>query len=206
MTSSPQRPGPFTAELIVEPYLSGVRIDTFLARHFRNYTSWRMMRMVRAGLAWVDDAPAAAEQRVFRGQRVRIRLVEPPDKLIGPQPGPLDVLYEDPWLVAVNKPAGQVVHPVADWQTETLSNVLQGHFDRQAARPGLLRPGFVHRLDRETSGVILCAKEHLAHRRLSLQFQKNRVRKAYVALVEGVLESDHGTIDLPIGRRPGRRS
>ena len=158
---------PLTVECIVEAYLSGVRIDSFLSKHLRNYTSWRINRMVTAGLAKIDDQPAAPQDRVFRGQRVSLRLLEPPDKLLDPEPIIVPVVYEDPWLIVVDKPAGLVAHPVGDFQDGTLSNVLQSHLDRQTAIKGLLRPGVVHRLDRMTSGLIVTAKEHLAHRLLS---------------------------------------
>ncbi|MEX2286332.1 MAG: pseudouridine synthase, partial [Planctomycetaceae bacterium] len=145
----------FQAELTVESYLSGVRIDSFLIRHFRNYTSFRMQRMIRAGHAAIDGVRVGLASRVFRGQRVTMCLTEPPDKLLESQPLPLDILYEDPWLIVINKRAGMASHPVGDYQSDTLSNALQHHFDRQTALPGLLRAGIVHRLDRLTSGVIV---------------------------------------------------
>jgi 23S rRNA pseudouridine1911/1915/1917 synthase len=196
---------PFTAELVVERYLSGVRIDSFLARHFRNYTSFRMQRLVQCGYARINDVAVDIDQRVFRGQRVSVRLCEPPDKLLPPEPLPLEILYEDPWLVVVNKPAGLVTHPVPAFQRRTLANALQWHLDQQTVLPGLLRPGIVHRLDRQTSGVIAVTKEHLSHRLLSIEFQRSRVSKAYLALVEGAMAKNSGAVDLPIGRAAGHR-
>jgi 23S rRNA pseudouridine1911/1915/1917 synthase len=195
-------PFPFTAELIVERYLSGVRIDTFLARQFRNYTPWRLQRMVAAGQVRIDGTTVAIEERVYHGDTVSVRLIEPPDRLHRPQPLPLNIVYEDVWLIVVDKPPGQITHPAGDLQTGTLCNALQHHFDQQTVCPGLLRPGIVHRLDRMTSGLIVVAKEHLAHRQLSIQFQRERICKGYLALVDGVLESDSGTIDVPIGTSP----
>ena len=197
---------PLTVECIVEAYLSGVRIDSFLSKHLRNYTSWRINRMVTAGLAKIDDQPAAPEDRVFRGQRVSLRLVEPPDKLLDPEPILVPVVYEDPWLIVVDKPAGLVAHPVGDFQDGTLSNVLQSHLDRQTALRGLLRPGVVHRLDRMTSGLIVTAKEHLAHRLLSIDFQQGKLSKSYVALIEGRPDFETRTLDFSIGQRPGSNS
>jgi 23S rRNA pseudouridine1911/1915/1917 synthase len=191
----------FKAEFIVEPYLTGVRIDSFLIRHLRNYTPFRMQRMICAGQATIDGVPVRLE-RVFRGQRITIRLIEPPDKLLNPRPLPLDILYEDPWLIVVNKPAGMASHPAGNFQDDTLCNGLQHYFNQQTAFPGLLRPGIVHRLDRMTSGVIVVAKEHLAHRRLSIGFQRGKVFKEYLAIVEGELASESGTIDRPIGVAP----
>jgi 23S rRNA pseudouridine1911/1915/1917 synthase len=193
---------PFTAELVVERYLSGVRIDTFLARHFRNYTPWRLQRIVAAGQVKLDGTTVDIEERVYQGDTVSVRLIEPPDKLHRPQPLPLEIVHEDAWLIVVDKPPGQITHPAGDLQTGTLCNALQHHFDRQTAWPGLLRPGIVHRLDRMTSGLIVVAKEHLAHRQLSIQFQRERISKSYLAVVEGVLPTDRGTIDAPIGTSP----
>ena len=180
-------------------YLGGVRVDSFLLRHFRNYTPFRMQRMVRAGQVKIDAATVGLDQRVYPGDTVTIRLIEPPDKLHRPERLPLSILYEDPWLVVVDKPAGQIVHPAGRLQSGSLCNALQFHFDRQTAWPGLLRPGVVHRLDRMTSGLIVVTKEHLAHRQLSIQFQKERVKKTYLALVEGIVAESRGTIDAPIG-------
>lgn len=195
-----------TPEFIVEPYLSGVRIDTFLSRHLRNYTPWRLHRMVSQGLARIDDRPADPADRVFPGQRVCLRLVEPPDKLLDPFPCPLQVIYEDPWILVVDKPAGLVAHPVGDFQEGTLSNALQSYLDGQSPLKGLLRPGVVHRLDRMTSGLIVTAKEHLAHRLLSIDFQHSKLSKSYLALVEGDPAFDTRMIDLPIGQRAGDNS
>ncbi|MEY2726149.1 MAG: Ribosomal large subunit pseudouridine synthase [Planctomycetota bacterium] len=201
-------PGIPVVEFLVEPFLSGSRIDSFLARHLRNYTSWRLHRLVASGLACIDDHPAEPADRVFTGQSVRIRLIEPPDKLLQPSPpsAPIPIIYQDPWLIVVDKPAGIVAHPVGDFQDGTLSNILQWHLDRQSRFPGLLRPGVVHRLDRMTSGLIVAATEHLAHRLLSIDFQQSRISKSYTALVEGSPGFESRTIDLPIGRYPGGNS
>ncbi len=197
---------PINVEFTVEPYLTGVRIDSFLARHLRNYTTWRLHRMVSAGFARIDDMPADGNQRVFRGQQVRIRLVEPPDKLLPPTPLSLTVLYEDPWLLVTDKPVGLVAHPVGDFQEGTLSNAMQHHLDLQTPARGLLRPGIVHRLDRMTSGLIVVAKEHHTHRLLSIDFQQGRLSKSYVALIQGDPEFESRVVDLPIGQRPGGNS
>ena len=190
---------PFFAELIVEPFLSGKRIDTFLARHFRNYSSFRLQRIVRAGEVRINDVSANNDSRVYRDQRVSVRLIEPPDRLLPPTPGPLHILYEDPWLIVVVKPAGQITHPAGDYATNSLANVVQHHLDQQTHWRGLLRPGIVHRLDRLTSGVMVVAKEHLSHALLTEAFTRRTVHKTYVALVMGVVAADAGTLDRPIG-------
>lgn len=197
---------PFTATLIVERELSGVRIDSFLVRHFRNYTSWRMQRIVRAGGATIDCALASETDRVFQGQTITARLLEPPDKLLEPDPRPVRVLYADPWIAVVDKPPDVVTHPTGDFQTGTLANAMQHWLDTKTGVPGLLRPGLVHRLDRETSGTMVVALHHLAHRRLGGAFEAGRVSKSYLAIVEGRVSQETGVIDLPIGRaRTGGR-
>lgn len=162
--------------------------------------------MVSAGMASVDDFPADADQRVFRNQRVAIHLVEPPDKLLDPIDVALSIVYEDPWLIVVDKPVGMVAHPVGDFQDGTLSNALQHYLDQQTVLKGLLRPGVVHRLDRMTSGLIVTAKDHLAHRLLSIEFQQGKLSKSYVALVDGSPDFEQRLIELPIGQRPGGNS
>ena len=192
-------PAPFTAELIVESCLSGRRVDTFLARHFRNYSTYRMGRLARAGQVLVDDLPAEWNQRVFRGQRVRVHLVEPPDIGVEPEPLPVDVLYEDSWLLIVNKPPGQTSHPSGRFQSGTLLNAVQHYLDRQTPAKGLLRPGIVHRLDRLTSGLMIVTKNHLSHRRLTIQFENREIFKSYLALSHGVMPDDYVFVDQPIG-------
>jgi 23S rRNA pseudouridine1911/1915/1917 synthase len=194
---------PFTAELTVESYLHGVRIDSFLVRHFRNYTPYRMQRMVRAGQVRIEGVIAETDDRVYKGQSVEVKLVEPPDHLLPPEPRDLEILFEDSWLIVINKPADLVVHPCGNYVSGSLANALQAHFDRQTQLRGLVRPGIVHRLDRLTSGVMVCTKDHLAHRKLSIHFEEGRVLKNYVALVHGVVPDDTGEINLPIGQWPG---
>lgn len=187
-------------ECPVENYLHGVRVDSFLIKHFRNYTSFRMQRIVVAGGVQIAGETVPLQRRVVRGETVIVRLLEPPDKLYESEQIHLNIVHEDEWLMVLNKPAGLVVHPVGKRQTGTLTNGLQHYFDQQTSARGLLRPGIVHRLDRLTSGIIIIAKEHLSHRLLSIQFQRGEVKKTYVTVVEGLIPQQTGTINLPIGR------
>jgi 23S rRNA pseudouridine1911/1915/1917 synthase len=202
-TGSVTPPYPFSAELVVEAYLRGVRIDSFLVKHFRNYTPYRMQRLVRAGQVKIEGVIAESDSRVYPGQSVSVRLIEPPDHLLPCEPLDLEILYEDSWLIVLNKPADIVVHPCGNYVTGSLANALQAHFDNQTKLRGLVRPGIVHRLDRLTSGVIVCTKDHLAHRQLGIHFEQGRIRKTYLALVHGVVPDDRGEVDLPIGQFPG---
>lgn len=192
----------FETDLIVEEYLNGVRIDRFLNRHFRNYSAHRLQRIVQAGFAKVNDMPANPLQRVFRGQQVHIVLVEPPDKTYTPEPLPLEILFEDAWLVIVNKPPGMIAHPAGNIFSGTVANALQYYLDQQTEVRSLLRPGIVHRLDQFTSGILIVAKDHLAHRNLSIQFQQNRIRKSYLAIVRDNPEPDRFENCNAIGEHP----
>lgn len=194
------------ATATVESYLSGTRVDTFLARHLRSYTAWRLHRLVRAGQATVNGIVATPDQRVFAGEVVSIRLLEPPDNLMPSEDIPLDIVFEDQWLLIVNKPAGLIIHPTGKNPLGTLTNALQHLLDQQSDYPGQRKPGIVHRLDRDTSGVVATAKDHLSLRLLSIEFQRERISKSYVALVDGIVKEDQGTIDLPIGRSRGESS
>lgn len=191
---------PPTLEFIVERDLHGIRIDSFLEHHLRNYTKWRLARIVRAGGVKIDFGPVDAARRVARGERVQITLFEPPDKLLRPQPVDLPLIYADAWILVIDKPAGVIAHPTGEYQSGTLINGLQALLNRQTTLPGLLRPGVVHRLDRQTSGLMVVATQHRSHRLLSAAFEQGRVKKTYLALLEGRLEPASGSIDLPIGR------
>lgn len=197
--------GPLVCEFIVEAFFRGKRVDTFLGKHLRNYSPFNLQRMIRAGCVAINDVPVETEYRVRPGELVRIRLISPPDRVAVPEPLPLEVLYEDPWLIAVNKPPGQIAHPGGDFAGRTLLNAIQHHLDQQTPLPGLIRPGIVHRIDRQTSGVMIVPKHHLPHRKLTQQFARGEISKTYIAIVEGRLPDDTGLIDLPIGVVPNPR-
>ena len=194
---------PHTFLFVVDAAHHGLRIDTFLASRLRNHSTARLLRLAAAGLVTVNDVPCPVDRRVHRGEEVTVRLAEPPEPFYPPESIPLQVLYDDSWLIAVNKAAGMIMHPVGPVGDGTLANAVQAILDGQTRQPGLLRPGIVHRLDRETSGVVLIAKDAVAHASLTKQFERSAIRKTYVALTEGLLESDSGLIDRPIGQQPG---
>ncbi len=202
MSTSVAKPSPkFT--VTVDKYLHGVRIDSLLVKHFRGYTPWRFLRMARAGQVTIDGVVCGPTQRVFTGQTVSVTLIEPPDLQMPPEQIDFGIVFEDQWLLIVNKPAGLIVHPTGEIPAGTLVNAVQSYLDKQSSLKGLLRPGIVHRLDMDTSGAIALCKDHLSHRLLSIQFQRERVSKTYLALVEGVVTDDSFTVDLPIGRAAG---
>ncbi|MCA8993654.1 MAG: RluA family pseudouridine synthase [Planctomycetaceae bacterium] len=191
--------------LTVDALSHGKRIDTFLERQLRNYTSWRLQRIIRSGAATIDHMLASQTDRVFRGQTVGIELLEPPDKLLLPEHIPLPVIYSDHWMAVVDKPAGLVAHPTGTMQHGTVVNAVQHWIDQRTPFPGLIRPGIVHRLDRQTSGLMAIALTHVSHVNLSLSFESSQVAKTYVAIVEGNVKQDSGVIKAAIGRAPTAR-
>ncbi|MGC1274574.1 MAG: RluA family pseudouridine synthase [Planctomycetaceae bacterium] len=192
-----------TFRFVVDAAHHGLRIDTFLASRLRNHAPARLQRLTAAGLVTVDDGPCTPFRRVAAGEEVVVRLAEPSQPFYPPTSCEIDVLYDDPWLIAVNKPAGMIVHPAGPVGDGTLANVVQAILDRQTRLPGLLRPGIVHRLDRETSGVVLVAKDYVSHAGLTQQFERSSVSKSYLALVAGRIVENANRIDLPIGRQRG---
>ena len=159
-----------------------------------------MRRLASLGYVEVNGIKAKSSQLVYSQQRVELKLIDPPDKLYDPEPIDVEILFEDPWLIVINKPVGLVAHPVGRFDAGTLANAVQFHLDQGGAVRGLIRPGIVHRLDRETSGIIVMTKEHTAHRGLMSQFEHHHTSKSYLALVEGVIDDDELFVDTPIGR------
>ncbi|MCA8989400.1 MAG: RluA family pseudouridine synthase, partial [Planctomycetaceae bacterium] len=190
----------FSLQLTVEPYQSGMRIDAFLSQQLRNFMPWQFQRLQDWNAIQVDHQPVDPRRRLRTGQLVRVELLTPPEQMYDPEDYPLSIIYEDPFLVVVDKSPGVIAHPTSSMQSGTLCHFLQSHFDRQTPVKGLIRPGIVHRLDRETSGLLIIAKTHFAHRQLVDAFEHSRVSKTYVALLDGVPADTQGTIDLPIGQ------
>lgn len=193
-------------ELIVLPEQEGWRLDVFLAHHFPQYSRVHLRRVITAGGVTVGDRGGKPAYRLIAGQRVRVVLPEIPREAPQPENIPLEILYEDDWLVAVNKPPGMVVHPARGHWSGTLASALQYHFGGQlSGLGGPTRPGIVHRLDRDTSGAILVAKNDTAHARLSEQFQSRAIEKEYFVLVAGCPQRDRDVVDCRIGVHPQQR-
>jgi 23S rRNA pseudouridine1911/1915/1917 synthase len=193
-------------ELIVDSSESGWRLDVFLAHHFPDYSRVHLRRVITAGGVQVGDRGGKPAYRLIPGQRVRILLPEIPREAPRPENIPLEILFEDDDLVVINKPPGMVVHPARGHWSGTLASALQFHFGSTLSTAGgPSRPGIVHRLDRDTSGVILVARSDLAHAKLSRQFAQRTIEKEYYALVSGVPLRDRDLIDCPIGFHPHQR-
>lgn len=192
-------------ELVVLPAQADWRLDWFLAQQFPAYSRTHLRRVINAAGVQVDGQRTKASHRLRPGERVAIVLPEIARPGPVPENIPLEILYEDESLAAINKPPGMVVHPAKGHWSGTLTSALQYHFEQLSTSGGPLRPGIVHRLDRDTSGVIVVAKHDRAHHRLAEQFERRTIEKEYFALVAGQPDLDRDSIDLPIGLHPYAR-
>ena len=195
-----------TAEttFVVPPEEAGERLDRVLADRFPDLSRAQLQRLIRSGAITVNDTVVRPAYRLAPGDRITVTFPEEPT--VRPEPFPLDIVYEDDHLLVVNKPAGMVVHPAARMVSGTLVNALLAHCPQVADVGGPDRAGIVHRLDRETSGLIVVAKDPETHAALQRQFKRRLVRKTYVALVEGQVHPREGIIEVPIGRDPKDRT
>jgi 23S rRNA pseudouridine1911/1915/1917 synthase len=194
---------PTQARAFTVPPDAAGRLDIFLAAQLPELSRTRIQELIREGRVLVERRAARASHRVEPGQKIEIEILERPALTAEAENIPLDVLHQDDEIVVVNKAAGMVVHAGAGHSRGTLVNAL---LHRLSTLPGdALRPGIVHRLDRGTSGVLVVARTDAAHRRLADQFRTRAVHKTYLALLEGVLKPDSGTIQLPIARDKRRR-
>lgn len=180
------------------------RLDRFIADALPDLSRTYLQSLIDEGLIQVDGIHRRAAFKMTAGQVVTVALPEIAEVEIIPEAIPLDVLFEDDDLLVINKPAGMVVHPAAGHSTGTLVNAVLHHAPGVSIG-GSNRPGIVHRLDKDTSGVMVVAKSDRAHRMLLDQWQRKSVGKHYTALVAGVVEEDEATIDAPIGRDPSNR-
>jgi 23S rRNA pseudouridine1911/1915/1917 synthase len=197
----PGNPIDFTAKRKVE----GLRLDHYLVEMFPDLSRSVLRKIIDAGGVLVNGSPAKASYKVRYGDQVRVWPPEPTHELPVPEDIPLQILYEDESLAVINKPADMVVHPAKGNWSGTLVNALQFHFGQLSRLNGDYRPGIVHRLDRDTSGVILVAKDEFAHRELSSQFEHRKVFKEYTAITTGVIDRDSDYIEGKITRHPHDR-
>lgn len=197
---------PDTRVVVVPRESDGARLDRALSDLFPEQSRSYLARLVDQGHVSIDTKRAAKTSlRVAAGQSISVDFPPPAPAAVESQEIPLSILHEDDDLVVIDKPAGLVVHPAAGHADETLVNALLFHVKDLSGVGGEIRPGIVHRLDKDTSGVMVIAKNDRAHRALSEAWGTDRVRKEYIALVYGAPKQDRGTIDAPIGRDPRDR-
>ena len=189
-----------TIELVVAKRGRGLRLDRFLADDLPQFSRSRLQSLIHDGHILLNEKTTRPRAILREGDR--IHLSEPPPEKIETEPEeiPLDVLFEDADLLVINKPAGMVVHPGAGNARHTLVNALLAHCQTLSGIGGKERPGIVHRLDKETSGCLVVAKNDTTHQNLSRQFAERTVEKIYLALVAGTMRKAHGIIDASIGR------
>lgn len=185
---------------------AGERLDAFLARSELNLSRSAAQKLLDEGCVTLNGKAGKKNDRLTPGDTVEVTLPEPKEIDVEARDIPLDIVYEDEDVVVINKPKGLVVHPAPGHQDDTLVNgLLYALGDSLSGINGELRPGIVHRIDRDTSGLIIAAKNDLAHQRLAAQLQDHTLARVYQCIVVGGLREDAGTVDAPIGRHPTDR-
>lgn len=192
--------------LRIGPEHAGLRLDAFLAAQFEDWSRARLQKLIENEDILVNGKVSKSSYKLREHDEIEVELPPPATTGFAPENIPIDIVYEDDTLLVVNKPAGLVVHPAAGTPSGTLANALAYHFQQLPGSGTGLRPGIVHRLDRDTSGLLVVAKTEAALENLSDQFRDRTVFKSYVALVHGRMRTDAGRIDQPIARDPSNRT
>jgi 23S rRNA pseudouridine1911/1915/1917 synthase len=181
------------------------RIDSYLASQVHDLTRSRVQELIKTGLVKVNGLVTKASYRVKQGDQISLCIPPPASYHLEPEPVEFRIVYEDASLIVVDKPPGLVVHPAPGHAAGTLVHGLLEHCRDLSGIGGRLRPGIVHRLDKDTSGLVVVAKHDRAHAFLSEQFKSGKVNKRYLAVVHGIVKQETGKIDLPIARHPKKR-
>ncbi|MCR5650626.1 MAG: RluA family pseudouridine synthase [Lachnospiraceae bacterium] len=192
-------------KFLVPEELEGQRADKGISEYLDDFSRSRIHSIIKEGRVFVNGKNAEADLRLKTLDEV---VIDVPDIVIPdilPEDIPLDILYEDEELLVVNKPKGMVVHPAAGHYSGTLVNALMYHCTDLSGINGVLRPGIVHRIDRDTTGALIVCKTDEAHRNIAAQLKEHSIKRLYRAVVTGVIKDDEGTVDAPIGRHPSDR-
>lgn len=184
---------------------TGKRLDVICAEAVPDLSRQYIKKLIADGKITVGCERKKASYKVKIGDVIDIEVPEPESSEVLPENIPLDIVYEDGDIIVVNKPSGMVVHPAAGSPDGTLVNALLYHTKDLSGINGVTRPGIVHRIDKDTSGLLVVAKNDLAHRRLAEQLSVHDITRQYRAIVKGVIKDDKGTVDMPIGRNPKNR-
>jgi 23S rRNA pseudouridine1911/1915/1917 synthase len=182
------------------------RLDAFLTEAVAGWSRSRLQRLIDDEDVFVNGKPSKSSYKLRKGDQIEVELTTSTAASFTPEDIPLNIVYEDDQLAVINKPAGLVVHPAAGLYSGTLANALAFHFQQLPSTGTVARPGIVHRLDRDTSGLLVVAKNDSVLEHLGDQFRARTVFKSYVALVHGRVEKDRGRIDEPIARDPTNRT
>ena len=181
------------------------RIDAFLAKELDEFSRTYIQKLIINKLVEVNGKSVKPRYLVKEGDYITVKLSKPKEIEIVPENIPLDLVYEDEDIGIINKPKGMVVHPAPGNYSKTLVNALLFHMDTLSSINGVIRPGIVHRIDKDTSGLLVVAKNDFAHIFLADELKKHNISRVYIALVHGNLKKDKGTINAPIGRNPRDR-
>ena len=196
-----------TIEFIIDENESGDRIDSLLAKKDGNNSRSFFQKLIENGNLYINEKLCETKKyKVSKGDKVRIDIPEPEIVRIEAENIPLDIIYEDEDVLVINKPKGMVVHPAVGNYPGTMVNAIMYHCgDRLSSINGEIRPGIVHRIDKDTSGLIMVAKNDMAHNSLAIQLKEHSINRKYMAVVYNNFNNEDGTIDAPIGRDPKNR-
>lgn len=194
-----------TRDIIITDEAAGQRIDAYLADNLEELSRSRIQSMLKDGDILINDAPVKANYRLLGGEQVKIVLRDSVPLVAAAEDISLDIVYEDKDIIVINKKQGMVVHPAAGHEKGTLVNALLHHCGDLSGINGVIRPGIVHRIDKDTSGLLVAAKNDAAHLGLSEQWKEHDIKRIYHALLEGSIGETSGIIDAPIGRHPKDR-
>ena len=192
--------------LDVEPASAGARLDRWLAAIVTEHSRAKIQALIEGGHVRVDGSTSKASHRLRGGERVEIEIAPPPPQTLEPEPIALTVVHEDDHVLVIDKPAGMVVHPGAGHARGTLAAAALAHAPAMAAVGGARRPGVVHRLDKDTSGLLVMAKSQAAYDSLTAQLAARTMRRVYLSVVHGRVAAAEGVVDKPIGRDPRDRT
>lgn len=181
------------------------RVDVFISEKIETLSRSQVQKLIEDDKVFVNDKKIKSNYKIKDGDLIKVEIPDPVKIDVTPEDIDIEILYEDEDIVVVNKSQGMVVHPAAGNYTGTLVNALLSKCSNLSGINGAIRPGIVHRIDKDTSGVLVVAKNDIAHQNLSNQIKEHSVNRIYIALVEGIIKNDSGVINLPIGRHPVER-
>lgn len=192
-------------EFIIDENSVNCRLDVYLSQEFEDKSRSYIQKLVDEGNVTVNDKNKKSNYKLKINDKVTLNLPELEELVIQPENIELDILYEDSDLIVINKPQGMVVHPAPGNYTGTLVNALVYHCKDLSGINGVARPGIVHRIDKDTSGILVIAKNDNSHKKLAEQLKEHSMKREYVALVEGIIKEESGMVDKPLGRHPKER-
>lgn len=192
-------------EFIVEENNVGMRLDTFLGGMFEDKSRTYFQGLIEEGNIKINGYTKKSKYKLKFKDIINVKIPDPIELEVNPQNIPIEIVYEDKDVIVVNKPQEMVVHPAPGNYEGTMVNALLYHCKDLSGINGILRPGIVHRIDKDTSGILVVAKNDFSHKKLAAQFKDHSMARTYYALVEGKIKGDEGTIDKPVGRHPKER-